>query len=315
MALPKTKAWLVTGCLLISLLLLCGCGGQSLSEREIVRGVLFARQGTQFSACLVLTDQDTSSESDGNKICTAQGKTPAQALERAEQSLYGKVYYGMLDLVALPSDTDLTTAREIGDLLYDSAQPAPELSVFILDAAPKSWAKEGSTLYLNMQNVEQTYKVHCGLQQLFSQKNICAIPGYRPGGGYDFLLLAENEPAMRCTGVSQAQLAAVLCGQTSVLKGTFAAGKAACEAKVYVIADGNEIQLHLKDVTLMALDPFVASSSLHSLLQQELQAGFADLQRKIQQVGADPFHFHFWQACLYGPESVSQPAVLKVLID
>lgn len=314
MALPKTKAWLVNGCLLIGLLL-CGCGGQSLSEREIVRGVLFTRQGTQFSACLVLADQNAKSESDGNKISAAQGKTPAQALERAEQSLYGEVYYGLLDLVAFPSDTDLATAREIGALLYDNAQPAPELSVFILNTVPKSWAEEGSTLYLNMKASEKIYKVHCGLQQLFSQKNVCAVPGYRPGGGYDFLLLAENEPAIRYTGVAEAQLAAVLCGQTSVLNGTFAFGKAACEAKAYIIADGNEIQLHLRDVTLTALDSSVEPSSLKSLLQQELQTGFADLQRQMQQAGADPFHFRFWQACLYGPESAFQSSVLKVLID
>src|SRR5699024_1961840 len=38
MALPKNKAWLLKGCLLVSLIL-SGCGGRPLSEREIVRGV------------------------------------------------------------------------------------------------------------------------------------------------------------------------------------------------------------------------------------------------------------------------------------
>lgn len=314
MALQKTKTLLINGCLLMSLVL-CGCGGRSLSEREIVRGVLFTRQGPLFSACLVLADQNAQPESDGNKVASAQGKTPAQALERAEQSLYGEVYYGLLDLVALPSDTDLATAREIGELLYNSAQPAPELSVFILSPTTiESWAKQGSALYLDMKNLEQTYKVHCGLQQLFSQENVCAIPGYRTGGGYDFLLLPESAPSVRCSGLSQAQLAAVLCGQTSVLNGTFAGGEASCSARTQVIVDGNRIQLHLRDVTLTALSPSVASS-LQPRLQQELQASFEHLWRCMEQAGADPFHFQFWQACLYGTGSEFSPPVLEVLFD
>lgn len=315
MALQKTKALLINGCLIMSLLL-CGCGGQPLSEREIVRGVLFTRQNNAFSACLILADQNAQADSDGNKISAAQGKTPAQALERAEQALYGDVYYGLLDLVALPSDTDLDVAREIGELLYDNAQPAPELSVFVLAPAPiESWAKQGSTLYLNMKALEQTYKVHCGLQQIFSQENVCAVPGYRTGGGYDFLLLAENASPVRCTGMD-AQLAAVLCGQTSIIKGNFLSGRAACKARAQVIADGNKVQLHLRDTVLTALDTSVShSSDLQPLLQRELRNSFARLQRQMQQDNADPFHLRFWQSCLYGPESPLQAPVFEVIFD
>lgn len=297
-------------------LLLSGCGGQALSEREIVRGVLFTRQQSDFSVCLVLADQRSEENSGGEKISAAQGSTPAQALERAEQALYGDVYYGLLDLAALPADVDLSTAREIGELLYENTQPAPELSVFVLDTNPvTSWAKEGSVLYQNMKALEKTYKVHCGLQQLFSQEDVCAIPGYTSVGGYDFLLLPQDAAPVRCHGLSEAQLAAVLCGQTSILKGTFASGRAACEARVQVMAEGQHLQLHLRDTTLSALDSSLSKESLRPVLQKELYETFLRLQQQMQRSGADPFHLNFWQACQYGPDFAFQSPTLEIVFD
>ena len=52
MAMSKSKALLLRSCLLMSLLL-SGCGGQALSDREIVRGVFFTKQDKGYSACLV----------------------------------------------------------------------------------------------------------------------------------------------------------------------------------------------------------------------------------------------------------------------
>ncbi len=297
-------------------LLLSGCGGQALSEREIVRGILFTRQQNVFSVCLVLADQNSEQNVSGDKISAAQGSTPVQALERAEQALYGDVYYGLLDLAALPADVDWATAREIGELIYDNAQPAPELSVFVLDTAPvTSWAEEGSTLYQNMKAMEKTYKVHCGLQQLFSQEEICAIPGYISGGGYDFVLLPQNGIPVRCRGLGEAQLAAVLCGQTSVLKGTFASGHAACEARAQVVAEGQNLQLHLRDTTLSALDAALSEDSLHPTLQKELREAFLRLEQQMLRSGADPFHLRFWQACEYGPNFAFQPPTLEIVFD
>lgn len=314
MALPKTKKMLISGCLLMSLIL-CSCGGQSLAEREIVRGVFFIRQGTVYSACLVLADQNAVESASENKISAARGKTPAQALAQAEQALQGEVYYGLLDLVALPGNADLATVREIGELLYHNAQPAPELSVFALDSdSVQSWAKEGSRLYQDMKALEKTYKIHCGLQQLFSQEDVCGIPVYRAGGGYDFLLLAEKDFSMRCTGL-QAQLTAILCGQASAIRETIDSGRIACEARTQILADENTIQVHLRDTALTALDPSVDSSSLEQFLRQALQASFAELEAYTQQTDADPFHLRFWQASLYGPACSFQPPALDVAFD
>ena len=55
-------------------------------------------------------------------------------------------------------------------LLYDRAQPAPELSVFLLDSADHDWQQDAQGLYERMQAIEDRYKIHCGLQQLFTQR-------------------------------------------------------------------------------------------------------------------------------------------------
>lgn len=314
MAVPKYKTLLLKGCLLMSLLL-SGCGGQALSQREIVRGVLFDRQQDVYSVCLVLADQNApEGQAETNKVACAQGKTPAQALERAEQSLAGSVYYGLLDLAALPADADWQLAQEIGMLLYESAQPAPELSLFVLDVPPvQSWAQEGAALYKAMKALEQDAKVHCGLQQLFVQPDVCGIPGIVSGGGYDWLLLPSGGKPLRCQGLAGAQLAAALMGNTTRLQGTFADGTAACRARANVTVQNGVVQLHLREVELRALDG--ETRDLPALLCGELQASFAGIQRSMQAAGADPFHLYFWQACTYGPGAVPPQARLEITFE
>lgn len=314
MDVQKNKTLLIKGCLCMSLIL-SGCGGQSLSEREIVRGVLFTKQMGSYSVCLVLADQNADgTQPESNVISAAQGATPAQALARAEQTLYGDVYYGLLDLAALPADTDWATACEIGELLYENAQPAPELSMFVLDDEPvASWAQQGAALYKNMKAVEKTYQVHCGLQQLFAQREVCAIPAYTAGGGYDYVLLPQNGEAIRCRGLA-AQLAAVLCGQSDRLQETFADGRADCEARAQVTVEENKVQLHLRDASLSALQPS-APENLQSALQKELQEQFRFLCETMQKSGADPFHLNFWQSCTYGPGSVMVNPELQLLFE
>ena len=56
MAMPKIPALLLM--VLLCSMLLCGCGGQPLSKREIVRAVFFAQQGEHYSVCLLLADQN-----------------------------------------------------------------------------------------------------------------------------------------------------------------------------------------------------------------------------------------------------------------
>lgn len=296
-------------------LLLCGCGGRALSQREIVRGVLFDRQSGGYSVCLVLADQNApDGQTDANKIACAAGDTPAQALQNAENSLTGSVYYGLLDLAALPSDLDWLTAQEVGMLLYENAQPAPELSVFVLDEDPaRSWAEEGTALYKRMKSLEDTAKIHCGLQQLFTQSEVCAVPGYNAAGGYDLVLLPRDGVPLRCRGLAWAQLAAVLCGQTTRMQGSYADGAAVCTARTNVTVQNGTVQLHLREVELRAL--YGGDIDLQARLCEELQDGFSFLYRRMQSAGADPFHLAFWQANIYGPGAVPEQVRLEITFE
>lgn len=314
MAVSKSKTLLLKGCLLMSLLL-SGCGGQALSQREIVRGVLFGRQDRAYSVCLILADQNApDGQPEANKVTCAVGDTPAHALQHAEQSLQGSVYYGLLDLAAFPAGTDWENAQELGMLLYESAQPAPELSLFVLDTASvQSWKNEGAELYKKMKALESDAKVHCGLQQLYVQSDVCTIPGYAADGGYDLWILPKNGAPVHCEGLAGAQLAAVLCGNSTRLQGTYAEGSASCKARTNVTVQGGTVQLHLREVELRSL--YGGDRDLQSLLCEELQESFSMLNQRMQAVGADPFHLNFWQACLYGAGAKPSQAQLEITFE
>ena len=304
MFVQKAKACLI----LCAALCLCSCG-QALSEREIVRAVFFAQQGEQYSVCLLLADQNAGEDGTHYKTTSAQGSTPAQALHRAEDTLPGQLYYGLLDLAALPPGCDWATAQELGTLLYDKAQPAPELSVFVLDDAAHSWAQDAAALYEDMNAIESAYDLHCGLQQLFTQADGCAVPGYRADSGYDFYLLAADAPARRTTGLA-AQLAAILCGQSSRFFTTCADGQLLADAKVNVTVEDTAVQLHLRDVEFQVLAETVDDPQ--TVFCNELRQAFAALT-----VGqrADFFHLQFWHANLYGPADQAPAPTLEILFE
>ena len=287
MSVPKAKA-LLTVC---AALLLCGCG-QALSEREIVRAVFFARQQGAYSACLLLADQNAESDGVQYKTVSARGDTAAQALHLAEDALPGRLYYGLLDLAALPSGCDWADAQTLGTLLYDKAQPAPELSVFVLDTA-----------------VEREYDLHCGLQQLFAQADGCAVPAYRADSGYDFALLAADGASVYVSGL-QAQLAAALCGQTGRFFTAFAGGQAVCDTRVNVTAEDTTVQLHLRDTDFQPLGAY--NEDWQALLCTELQQAFSALTADD---AADFFHLQFWHVNLWGPGSALPVPRLEILFE
>ena len=231
-----------------------------------------------------------------------------QALENAAATLPGTVYYGLLDAAALPVGADWEQAQEIGLLLYDRAQPAPELSVFLLDSADHDWQQDAQGLYERMQAIEDRYKVHCGLQQLFTQADCCAVPGYSADSGYDLLLLAKQQTASYRAASLAAQLAAVLCGQTDRFYATYAGGTALCRARVDVTVQDTTVQLHLRDAAFEALTQ--TGQNLQALFCAELQQAFAALTAAQS---ADFFHLQFWHANLYGPRSPAPAPQLTIL--
>ena len=304
MSVQKVKACLI----LCVAVLLCGCG-QALSEREIVRAVFFLQQQGQYSVCLLLADQNGGEDGVHYKTASARGATPAQALHRAEDTLPGQLYYGLLDLAALPPGSNWQTAQTLGTLLYDKAQPAPELSVFVLDDAAHSWAQDAANLYEDMKAVEQEYALHCGLQQLFTQADGCAVPGYRTDSGYDFYLLAKDASARRVSGLP-AQLAAVLCGQADNFFSAYHDGQALCKSEVNVTVEDTAVQLHLRDCTLQSLAD--ADNDLQGFLCAELQHAFAALTNDAK---ADFFHLQFWHENLYGVGREAPAPTLAVVFE
>ena len=304
MSVPKIPALLSLG----AALLLCGCG-QALSEREIVRAVFFTRQQGAYSACLLLADQNAGEEALSYKTSSARGTTAAQALHNAEAALPGQIYYGLLDLAALPPGIDWQTAQTLGTLLYDKAQPAPELSVFVLDDAPHSWAQDAAALYTDMKAIETEYDLHCGLQQHFTQADGCAVPGYRADTGYDLCLLPKDGASRRAAGLP-AQLAAVLCGQADEFAAAFHGGQAFCRVDAEVTVADTTVQLHLRQVELQPLAD--TGDDLQALLCAELQRAFAAL---TDTQPADFFHLRFWHENLYGAGSVPSAPTLEIIFE
>ena len=238
MSVPKAKA-LLTVC---AALLLCGCGQASPSVRSSALLFLRGSRGHTPPVCCwpIRTQRVTACST---KPVSAAGTPPRRPLHLAEDALPGRLYYGLLDLAALPPGCDWADAQTLGTLLYDKAQPAPELSVFVLDTADHSWAADAASLYEDMKAVEREYDLHCGLQQLFTQADGCAVPAYRADSGYDFALLATDGASVYVSGL-QAQLAAALCGQTGRFFTAFAGGQAVCDTRVNVTAEDTTVQLH-----------------------------------------------------------------------
>ena len=210
---------------------------------------------------------------------------------------------------ALPPDCDWADAQTLGTLLYDKAQPAPELSVFVLDTADHSWAADAASLYEDMKAVEREYDLHCGLQQLFTQADGCAVPAYRADSGYDFALLAADGASVYVSGL-QAQLAAALCGQTGRFFTAFAGGQAVCDTRVNVTAEDTTVQLHLRDTDFQPLGAY--NEDWQALLCTELQQAFSALTADD---AADFFHLQFWHVNLCGPGSAMPVPRLEILFE
>ena len=200
-------------------------------------------------------------------------------------------------------------AVPISTLLYDKAQPAPELSVFVLDTADHSWAADAASLYEDMKAVEREYDLHCGLQQLFTQADGCAVPAYRADSGYDFALLAADGASVYVSGL-QAQLAAALCGQTGRFFTAFAGGQAVCDTRVNVTAEDTTVQLHLRDTDFQPLGAY--NEDWQALLCTELQQAFSALTADD---AADFFHLQFWHVNLWGPGSALPVPRLEILFE
>lgn len=302
--------------LILAALLLCGCTGRPLSRREIIRGVFFERSGGQYTACLLLEDKNLPEGEQGYKTAAAQGTTPAQALRSAESRLEGQPYYGLMDVAALPQATDWAMAAEIGALLYEKAQPSPEISLFALDTLPASALEwQADALYDGMQTAETSYGLHCGLQQLFVRSDVCILPVWRQDG-YGMRLLPKDGEPLPLEESADAQLAAVLCGQSNTLDFTFGEKVAAFQAHARTTTEVSErgavVRLHLTDASFALLtDAFPSEAQARTALCRRWQQTFALLAGQP----GDPLRLDFWAACRFGPNARAADPGLQILFE
>lgn len=292
----------------LTALLVSGCAGKPLIEREIVRGVFFTRESGKNQAILLLQDQK-SEESSDYETAMGEGTTAAQALADASAGLDGVVFYGLTDLVCLPPGSSWEEMRDFAALLYETAQPSPEITLFLLDnRSVETLQQTAGELYDEMQAVEKKYQIQCGLESLMCQEDEAALPCWQKNS-YGFAVLRQGQPPLRYTEAVRSQLAAILSGQSKHLELVIADGAISCRADVEVLfqaeTTGITVFLRLRDASLSALTEDVPKqeTELRQILSRELETAFSQLCSDMEKLGADPFRLSFWQTCLLGGKS------------
>ena len=315
MAHPKVRRR--QGLTLLLALLLTGCAGRPLSEREIVRAVFFATERGEHTAVMVIQDQQQEETSDF-RVVTGSGKTAAQALESAARRLDGEAFYGALDLVGLPADTGYSQLHQYAQLIRRTARPAPEVSLWLLDApaAEKLPDKAGELCGAILQR-ERQEDVSCTLETISARQGISPLPVWRDEE-YGFAVLSDRAEPILLTRALDAQLAAILCGQAGRLDAADARRQYACRANVSVRCHADRqrltVRLLLKDAELRPLSetPPDGDTDLRQKLAEDLQSAFARLYEKTAQAQLDPWRFSFWTEVLLGDGAAPLPAVLQV---
>lgn len=321
----KTKAGVTAGILAAALCVwLCGCSQASLlSQREIVHGVFFQLDGEEHTAVLLLADQPEGTEGNdaGYKTAVGTGGTPAQALEQAESSLDGQVFYGLMDLAVLPGEGSWETTISMGRLLYEKTQPAPQFTLLLMrNQSGREWTEDAADLYEKMESALAKYGIRNGLQLLFSAQNECALPLWQ-GTGYGFVFLQKDRPNIVLEEELSAQLAAVLCGQADRLSCSFSRGTAAVESKVMVQhrvqEQGNAtFYLTLEDPELQELS---TAGREEETLKQELSAAleeaFGQITAQSCAPGFDPLRISVWVWAARGSVNLLPPLQLQVAFE
>ncbi|MGN0653278.1 MAG: hypothetical protein ACI4KN_09785 [Gemmiger sp.] len=286
-------------------MLLCGCGAQPLSQREIVRAVLFDSSADGLTAVLLISDEEN--EEEKLKAVAAQGNTAAEAWDNAEYALQGRAFYGLTDLVALPAECGWQEAQEIAALVEQTAQPAPEITVFALG---HSYGKDEITvhapeLYEKMTSQKEKYGIQCGLQTIFSKKDLCAIPVYEDTG-YAFAFLAKKDEKLECRQGAEAQMAAILTGQSNRMDCTLSEEKIHFQADVYTAvqpesADSVRVILTLSNCRLSELgEGKRPKEELGKELDRALTNAFTRLESELRLWEEDPLNFRFWVQNRFG---------------
>ena len=299
-------------------LLLSGCGGKPLVEREIVRAMFFLPHAGGCQAVLLLQDQE-SEKPTAYTTASGTGKTAARALADAVQGLPGTPFYGVMDLAVMPADSNWEQLQAMVDLIRDTAQPSPEVSLYLIeDADAALLPDQAGQMYDAIQQCEKRYHLQCGLETLGQQEGCAAIPVYG-GLPYGFTLQTSDDTRRQYQEPVDAQLAAVLCGQTDRLDMMFGDGAYSCQAAARTICQADperlNVRLILSDTRLAALHEESESSETEAIsaaLTYALQQAFARLCADAENMQVDPYRFRFWETGLLGSGAPPLPVTLQV---
>lgn len=299
----KAKAGLIVALAVFLCICLCGCAQTPLlSQREVVHGVFFQTHGKTSTALLLLADQpkEQGGENSGYKTVVGTGVTPAQALEQAQSSLDGQVFYGLMDLAVLPMEGDWKSTTELGRLLYEKVQPAPQMTLIMMESIPtRELTENASELYETLEKALDKYGIRNGLQNLFCAQKECALPVWQ-GTEYGFAFLQQGRTSLVLEDPLSAQLAAVLCGQADRFACDFSQGTAAVQGKAMlqhrVQEKGSaELYLTLDDPEVQELGLTQRDEAqLKQVLREELGQAYGQIVSETCVPGFDPLRMQVW---------------------
>ena len=297
MAVPFPKK-LLTIAALLAALLLCGCGTPLLSQRSIVRAVFFDETDGAARALLLLGENAA-----GEMECAVgRGETPQQALYNAEQNAPGTVFYGLMELAALPAGWEQEKLLAYGRLLLQEAQPAPEVQVLLLGAEPPR-PNDAEALYRALCAAQKKYGMQSSLAGLFARENECALPVWQ-GDGFGLVFLRQGGARTSYGPSLAAQLAAVLCGEADRFDCTLPGGNAALTARAALYRqaepDGTALILTLKDAQLHALAGGETGQTLTDAAETALHSAFRQILQDTVQAGGDPLGLRVFDFSVLG---------------
>ena len=88
------------------------------------------------------------------------------------------------------SGKSLEELRQFASVLYETAQPSPEITLFLLDNRTVERLQEtAGDLYDAMQAVEKKYRISCGLESVLSQSDQAALPCWSMSTASGYALL------------------------------------------------------------------------------------------------------------------------------
>ena len=300
--------------------LLGGCGGQLLSHREIVRAAFFTAENSNYTVTLLTSDQQ-SEDADACKMFTGHGMTGAAAWNAAAETMNGQPFYGLMDLAVLPAGCRWPMVQEIADLLQSTARPAPEIALFVLDAAVQTPIQDQiPTLYDNLKALEENRRLHCGLQTLSDNADTAAIP-ISAGQNYQMMFYnTHQEEPVQVRQTVAAQLAAVLCGQAYRMDCTLTddlhlAADAAADIQP-LAPDKVRIYLTLRSAEIKDLSAADRPDAvLRQRFEAEVRQQMETLMNALYTTQADPLDLRFWLQNRYGPVQGSIQAEIVLRWD